>query len=186
MLLSIQLASSWDEAVHNDLVFFLSVDGTHCPIEEPRPFSTKWSSFKLGGKPGVNYEIGLSIKESKLVWVNGPTAPGEHNDLVVFRQCLKGQLPPGKRVIADRGYTGEEEFISTYNDLDPREVAAFKERVCARHETFNKRVKIFNCLTKRFRHGVENHKIAFEAICVLTLLEFENSPLFDAWVFKEE
>ena len=118
-----------------------------------------------------------------MVWVNGPTAPGEHNDLVVFRQALKGKLPPGKQAIGDKGYSGEEEFISTYNDLDPREVAAFKERVCARHETFNKRVKVFDCLTKRFRHGVENHKIAFEAICVLTVLEFEDSPLFDAWAF---
>ena len=41
-------------------------------------------------------------------------------------------------------------------------------------------------MTKRFRHGVDNHKIAFEAICVLIVLEFEDSPLFDAWVFKEE
>jgi hypothetical protein len=47
--LSLQISSSWDEAIDNDLVFFMSVDGTHCPIEEPRPFSTEWSSFKLGG-----------------------------------------------------------------------------------------------------------------------------------------
>ena len=85
--------------------------------------------------------VSASANDSKLVWVNGPTAPGAHNDLTVFRQRLKGQLPAGKRVIANKGYSGEGEFISTYNDLDPREVAAFKERVCARHETFNKRVK---------------------------------------------
>lgn len=181
----LQIASSWDEAITDEIVFFLSVDGTHCPIQEPRPFSTKWSSFKLGGKPGVNYEIGLSIKQSKLIWINGPTAPGEQNDLAVFRQGLKARLPPGKRIIADKGYCGEDEFVSTYNELDPRELASFKERVCARHETFNKRVKMFSCLTKPFRHGVENHKIAFEAICVLTILDFEHSPLFDAWVLDK-
>lgn len=163
------------------LIFFLSVDGTHCPIEEPRPFSTKWSSFKLGGKPGLNYEIGLSIHSSKLLWVYGPTPPGKYNDLEVFRQSLKNTLPAGVRAIGDKGYIGEADYISTSNDLDPREIAEFKERVLARHESFNKRLKIYGCLTKRFRHGVENHKVAFEAICVLTMFEMEDSPLFDAY-----
>jgi len=178
------VVSNWNEQAENGLIFSLSVDGTHCPIEEPRPFSTKWSSFKLGGKPGVNYEIGLSIMESKLVWVYGPTPPGKYNDLEVFRCALKQKLPPGKRAIGDKGYSGEQDFISTCNDLDPRELAAFKERVLARHETFNKRLKIFSCLTTKFRHGVDNHKIAFEAVCVITALELEHSPLFDAWVFR--
>ncbi len=151
-------------------------------IPRTSTFSKKWSSFKLGGKPGVINEIGLSIKQSKLIWINGPTALGEQNDLVVFRQGLKAKMPPGKRVITDRGYCGDGEFICTYNDLYPREVASFKEWVCARQETFNKRMKAFSCLTKPFCHGVENHKIAIEAICVLNILEFKNSPLFDAWV----
>jgi DDE superfamily endonuclease len=129
----------------------------------------------------LNYEIGLSIKSSKLLWVNGPTAPGEHNDLTVFRNGLLGNIPQGKRAIGDKGYSGEDDYVSTFNYLDPPEVAAFKARVCARHETFNKRVKIYECLKKRFRHGVDNHKVAFEAICVLTVLEFQHSPLFDAW-----
>ena len=163
------------------LDFFLSVEGTHCPIEEPRPFSTKWSSFKLGGKPGLNYEIGLSIHNSKLLWVNGPTPPGKYNDLQVFRRSLKNQLPAGKRAIGDKGYIGEADYVSTCNDLDPREVAEFKECVSARHETFNKRLKIYGCLTQRFRHGVENHKVAFEAICVLTTYELEVSPLFNSY-----
>ena len=29
-------------------IYFLSIDGTHCPINEPRPFSTDWSSYKYG------------------------------------------------------------------------------------------------------------------------------------------
>jgi hypothetical protein len=120
-LMSLQIAPCWDEAISDDLVFFLSIDGTHCPIQEPRPFSTKWSSFKLGGKTGVNFEIGLSIKQSKVIWIYGPTAPpGKQNDLIVFRQGVKAKMPPGKRVIADREYCGEGEFISTYNDLDQR------------------------------------------------------------------
>jgi hypothetical protein len=60
----LQIDSDWNE--HNDgIIFFMSVDGTHCPIEEPHPFSKKWSSHKFGGKPGLNYEIGLKIDEQE-------------------------------------------------------------------------------------------------------------------------
>ena len=164
-------------------IFFLSVDGTHCPIEEPRPFSTKWSSYKLGGKPGVNYEIGFCIHESKLLWVNGPIPPGNTNDVKIFSRSLKHKLPVGRRAIGDDGYVGvkHQDYVSTKNDLDPREIAEFKDRVLSRHETFNKRLKIYRCSTTRFRHGVENHKVAFHAICVLTVYDLADSPLFNAY-----
>ena len=82
----------------------MSVDGTHFPIEEPQPYSTKWSSHKLGGKPGLNYEIGLSIFDSKLLWIHGPTPPpGRYNNITVFQSHLKEKIPNGRRVIADLG-----------------------------------------------------------------------------------
>jgi len=59
-LLATHMPASLEEA-DEGYVFFLSIDGTHCPIEEPRPFSTANSSYKLGGEPGVNYELGLLI-----------------------------------------------------------------------------------------------------------------------------
>jgi hypothetical protein len=103
----------------------------------------------LGGKAGLNYEIGIKISESKLLWIYGPTPPGLKPDIAVFRESLKTNLPRGKRVIGDDGYRGEPDYISTKNEFDPREVAEFKERVLARHESFNQRLKIFNCLKKR-------------------------------------
>ena len=163
----------------------MSVDGTHCPIEEPRPFSKKWSSHKLGGKPGVNYEISLNINQSKVLWVSGPFPHGQYNDLQVFRQSLKDKIPVGKRAIADDGYKGEAEYISTKNKFDPREIAKFKEQVQAQHETFYKIIKIFNCLTLKFCHGVTMHKVFFEAACVITIYKMENgSPLFDLYPFR--
>jgi len=158
------------------LVFMLSVDGTHCPIEEPRPFSTEWSSHKFGGKPAVNYELGILIHKPKLVWVNGPTRPGKHNDLAVFRQKLKqalSALPGTKKAIGDSGYRGEPELISTRNGLDSKEVTQFKDRTLARHENFNQRLKCFACLCQPFRHGVDNHGYAFKACCVLVMYEVE-------------
>lgn len=92
------------------------------------------------------------------------------------------KLPAGKRLIGDRGYTAEPDFISTSNDFDPREIAEFKDRAQARHETFNGRLKSFKCLSTKFRHGIENHKVAFEVVCVIVQYEMENgSPLFDPY-----
>ena len=42
------------------LIYFMTVDGTHCPIWEPAPFSPEWSSDKHGGDAGCNYELGYS------------------------------------------------------------------------------------------------------------------------------
>ena len=72
--------------------FTLSLDGTHCPIEEPKPWSQIWSSHKLGKKAGVTYEIGLRIHTPDLAWVNGPFPAGQYNDLDMFRASLKGKL----------------------------------------------------------------------------------------------
>ena len=164
-----------NELENDPLIFALSIDGTHCPIEEQRPFSNKWFSQKLGCS-GVNYEIALKINKSQLVWVNGPFPAGELNDIKTFREKgLKEQLPAGKKIIGDKGYRGEREFISTQNNLDPREIAEFKERVSARHESFNSRLKHFNCLTKKFRHGFQLHGIFFRACCTLILYEFEHA-----------
>lgn len=162
----------------------LSVDGTHCPQEEPNPFSEKWSSHKLGGSAGLNYEIGLSIHKPQLKWVKGPTPPGEFPDISVFRQELKNKIPPGRKVIADDGYKGEPDIISLRNEFDPREIAEFKERVMARHETFNQRLKNFNCLSQRFRHGIERHKVSFEAVCVIVMYEmtYGGASLFDPYL----
>ena len=55
-----------------------------------------------------------------------------------------------------------------------------QSRARARHETFNGRIKNFGCLDDRFRHGMEKHKICFEAVCVIVQYQLENgSPLFD-------
>ena len=172
------------EEADEGLIFMLSLDGTHCPMWEPRPWSEIWSSHKLGGKPGVNYEIGLLIHKPKLVWVKGPTPPGLLPDISVFRQELKSKLPAGRKIIADQGYRGETDLISTHNEFDSKNFAYFKERIKARHETFNQRLKNFDCLSTKFRHGIDNHKKAFEAVCVIVMYEIDNggSSLFDPYL----
>jgi hypothetical protein len=159
------------------VIWMLSVDGTHCPITEPRPFSSEWSSHKLGGKSGVNYEIGLLIHKPKLVWVEGYTRPGKENDLMVFRRKLLpaiAALGRGRKIIADGIYGAEPDYASIKNTFDPQEIQHFKNRVCSRHENFNGLLKNFHCLTKKFHHGLDLHKICFRAVCCLVMFQMES------------
>ena len=148
---------SWEEADEDDMIHFMSVDGTHCPIEEPRPFSTIWSSHKLGGDAGVNYEFGLSISRPKLLWLYGPTQPGALNDLQVAEKALipaMREFGNGQRRIIGDGIFGAEhvsDVMCTKNIYDPWEIVNFKNRVSARHEVFNKMVKKFNVFKMKFR-----------------------------------
>ena len=163
----------------------MSVDGTHCPIEEPSPFSTEWSSHKRGGKPAVNYELGILLHKPKLAWVYGPTRPGAMNDLTVFQQALlpalRNRSTPDnpRRVLGDGIYGGEPDFISTKNEFDPKEVSVFKNRALSRHEKYNGLMKNFNVLRQVFRHGrgegnmEDNHRIHFHAVAVLVQLQLD-------------
>ncbi|CAB9525588.1 unknown protein [Seminavis robusta] len=175
-------------ADHQDgLIFVFTVDGTHCRIEEPRPFSTDWSSHKFGGKAAVNYELAICIHKPQLAWVYGPTKPGKYNDVSVFRLKLKEKMEaelPGCRIIGDKGYKGEPDLISLRNEFDPEEIAEFKDRASARHESFNQKLKCFKILSVPFRHGVANHKMAFEAVCVVVMFQIEcgGASLFDAYL----
>ncbi len=176
LLLKPKTDAAWAELEQEDVINVVTLDGTHAPQQEPRPWSTKWSSHKLGKSAGLNYEVGLSLRKPQLAWVYGPTPPGECNDLGVFRQKLKGEMAaklPGKKAFADSIYSPETEFISTRNKFDTWQVAELKNRALSRHESFNAKLKNFTCLNTKFRHGIENHKIAFEAVCAIVTYEIE-------------
>lgn len=79
------------EEIDDHFVYILSIDGTHCPIQEPKPWSPKWSSHKLGKKAGVAYEVGLRIHKDEIAWVNGPYPAGS-NDSTIFDDKLKEKL----------------------------------------------------------------------------------------------
>jgi DDE superfamily endonuclease len=150
--------------------FLMSVDGTHCRIFEPQhpEFSKNPASYSHKfHQAAFNYEIGISLFTSHVVWVNGPFPAGQP-DIKVFRERgLKQMIPQGKRITGDRGYRGEPELISTPNPHDPPELGKFKARAQACHESFNKHLKDFACLSERFRHGFEKHETAFVAVCVI-------------------
>lgn len=169
-------------------VFILTVDGVHCPIEEPthKDFSSnkKFYSHKFH-TAGLDYELGISIFNQQCVWVAGPYPAGTP-DITIFRAGLKNKIEDARtsgvdhRAIGDRGYRGEREYLSTPNSFDSKDLRYFKSRALSRHETFNGRLKNFDCLQERFRHSIKKHKICFFAGVVIVQLGLEHGcPLFE-------
>jgi DDE superfamily endonuclease len=160
-----------------DEIFIISVDGVHCRIQEVRKEpGAKWYSHKSNG-PGLSYELGIAIKSNRLVWINGPFPASQH-DITIFRgndtPGLIDQIPNGKRAIGDSGYRGEPSKVAITRDGDSAEVKKYKARVKSRHETFNARLKGFGVLDQAFRHSLDQHKMAFEAVCILVQYDIEN------------
>ena len=128
----------------------------------------------------MSYEIAIHLYDNKVAWINGPFQAGDY-DITIFRKegGLKTKIPPGKLVIADKGYIGDDQ-ISTPNEMDSNEVKAFKRRARARQESFNGRVKELRVLSECFRSDPGKHEILFEAVSVLVQFSMENGrPLME-------
>jgi hypothetical protein len=132
------------------------------------------------GKAGLSYELGISISESKLVWLNGPFMAGK-NDVQIFKRDLKQKLrSTGKMTIGDCGYIGHPYQCSTPNNHNSSKLTKFKSHALKRHERFNGLIKAFDCLSGRFRHSIDRFIICFEAVCVICQYEVEmDSPLYE-------
>ena len=162
----------------------MSVDGTDCQICEPWPFtkakSPIWWSHKIN-KAALRYEVGLCIVSGDIVWLNGPYAAGSWNDEKIFRDCMIHYLDKDEQIEADSGYRGSDpEFVKSPSmALRQNEDADLKNRVRARHETVNKRLKQFKMLDGAYRHNIGYHNFVFRSIAVITQLSIEaGEPLF--------
>ena len=84
-----------------------TVDGTDFCIPEygPKFFSHKFMSS------GLQYEVGVSILNGKVVWTNGPYECGKWNDITIFRNAMLSMLGPNEQAEGDDCYVGESHFI---------------------------------------------------------------------------
>lgn len=141
---------------------------------DPRYYTYK---FK---RAGLRYEVGLSLRSETIVWVAGPYLPGVYNDLQIFRMGLRGMLGNGERVEADDGYLAEApQYCRCPSGLASLEAQKrMRGRLRMRHEAINERLKNFQCLTLRFRHGIEKHSCCFRAIAVITQLALNGGEEF--------
>ena len=102
------------------------------------------------------------------------------------KKSLYFQVPKGKKIIADDGLAGEPSKIMIASRSHPKDMRHYISAAKARQETLHTRLKSFNILGHRFRHGkntqekMKLHKMAVEATCVLIQYDFENGhPPFD-------
>ena len=86
----------------------------------------------------------------------------------------------------DSGYIGEPSKVVLSKDEHTPEFKEFLERVKNRQETFHWRLKAFNIIGGRFRHGKDTehrmrlHKMAVEAVAGIIQYDYENGhPPFD-------
>ena len=159
----------------------MSVDGADFMIQEPWPCnrgaSSKWYSGKFDG-PGLRYEVGVSILSGDIVWVNGPYLPGKCNDHTIFKDYgLLEHLEDGERVETDDGYIFlDPEFTKARSGIFHPEVNKdVRNRVRARHETINRRMKVFNCLAQKFHHSdLGKHQDCFRAVAAIVQYALEH------------
>ena len=183
----------WPTAAEiGDNVWIGTVDGTHVKTQEPNhpdfPKDSKAFSYK-NSAAGVSYEIVVLLWESRIIWINGPFLASVH-DSTIFAMSggLKEKLEAtGLRVIADRGYGGFSDTVTTMNSHDPPEVSKLKTRARLRQESVNAKIKTLRVTdSERFRHrgnhtdGQMKFKICFEAAIVVTQYKMDMvEPLFD-------
>ena len=135
----------------------------------------------------MRYEITLAIQSGDIVWASSGFMASTH-DITIFRQGgLKQKLlEAGEKTVCDLGYRGEPTVVTLSNSGS----AAFQDQmqdVRSRHETVNRRMKVFNVLKVNFRHEIGLHNTCFDAVLVLTQLNIQNGePLFDVHFTGED
>lgn len=175
-----------------------TVDCANFMLQEMRlDPSNEWFDWKTHSC-GVKYEFCLAIHEPRVVRVHGPFKASVH-DITVFRggdsntpiedrdkNALYFQLREGEKCIADSGYVGEPDKVIVTKAEHSKKFREFMARAKNRQETFHWRLKSFNILGQRFRHGkntqhkLDLHKMAVEAVAGIVQYDYENGhPPFD-------
>ena len=125
--------------------------------------------------PALRYEIASCIQTGSIVWINGPFNPGKFNDLQIFRSGLKEKLlEAGEKAEADAGYRGETLVVRHPDMFVSQSDNKAKKKSRLRHETINRRIKQFNCMSSVYRHNREKHHLIFQAVAVITQISFES------------
>lgn len=182
-LSKINWKDEWSNPCETTPIFFLSVDGIHCPIQEPTvghkySKNPKYYSHKFN-TAALSYEVALSVFSNEVAWINGPFPAGT-GDRDIFRAGLQAKIPKGQKVIADSAYVAKGlPMIRTANNADNPSVRIFKRRVRMRHESFYGKLHVFNALNTAFRHGEKKHRKVFYACVGICAYQIERVPLMD-------
>ena len=178
-----------------DVTYMFGVDCLHFNTNEFRlDPSSKWFNFK-GNCAGLKYEFAVSACRPAVVWIRG-SFPASVHDITIFRGEKPDQekedwdqsalyfkmqeLGGGKKAIGDSGYAGEPDLVITKKRGQSADYKKILDRILQREETLHVRMKAFNVLGTRFRHGkntadkMEFHGHCFKAVTVLIQYDYEN------------
>ena len=147
----------------------VTVDGTDFETIEYKPFNPGRLSHKLN-RPGLRYEVALSIAKCYIVHINGPFICGEWSDLRIARNFLHSRLSPREYYLADSGYRCGNGPAIMRNAL-PQNERNMYDKLMARHETVNRRFKEFAILREKYRHEEAKHDEIFRCIAVLVQMD---------------
>jgi hypothetical protein len=147
----------------------VTVDGTDFETVEYFPFNPKRRSHKIN-RPGLRYEVAISISTCYIVHINGPFLCGEWPDLRVARRWLHSRLDNNEFYLADAGYRCGTGPAITRQSMPEHRQSAF-DSLMARHETINRRFKEFAILGSQYRHEEEKHGEIFHCVAVLVQLD---------------
>lgn len=153
----------------------VTVDGTDFETVEYVPFNPARRSHKLN-RPGLRYEVAISIATCYIVHINGPFLCGEWPDLRIARRWLHSRLGQNEYYLADSGYRCGNGPAITRNALPPHRRPTF-DGLMARHETINRRFKEFAILGNKYRHEEEKHGEIFRCIAVLIQIDLSHGNL---------
>jgi hypothetical protein len=180
----------WDKSIDSKdtEVFAISADGVDFKMWEKQhpiyPTDTKAMSHKFHSC-GAKYIIALSVFQPKCLFIEGPFIGGK-NDLDMFRDSglMQKMKDNGKVCIADRGFRcskkiEEHKHFAFPDNMDSKALSNFKSRARCRQESYNRRLKHFECLSTTFKNGFEKHGIALRAVAVMVQYQMDNgSPIY--------
>ncbi len=140
----------------------------------------------------------MALREPRLCGIDGPYEPSRA-DITIFRggdpetkvedrnqEAVYFKLKEGEKCIGDNGYNGEPSKLVVTKEEHSRPFKKFLARAKNRGETFHTRLKSFNILGNRFRHGkntkdkMDLHKMAVWAVAGIIQFDYDNGhPPFD-------
>jgi len=159
----------------------MALDVIECPIQRPIDYYIQCVFYS--GKAGchtIKYEIGTELSTGLIVWFHGGI-PGSYDDLNIARSSgILLELRKNEYVFADTAFIGEEKFITPYKNPQTGSEHMINQIVHTRRVIVDKalnRINNFSFTQREWRHNIEYHQIAMEALVNILNIDLKFKPI---------
>lgn len=153
------------------------------------PQHTEWSQdsefySQNFNKAGMNYELGISLDDCYLVWMNdgfkAATNDIKHSERKASRAIFRQRE---RRWSATLVTVAAWSLCPHQMCMTVRQLCHLRARLFSDMRNFNDMTKVFEWLSTRFWLGAKKFSCCFEAVCVVYQYQVESEkPLFDILV----